>query len=1254
MRFLLHIVLVVALAAISLPVHAQNGSPEEDQGIITRFLQDLLTDAGRVVQIRGFEGALASRATMEELTIADDEGVWLIIRGAVLDWNRRALFQRILSINELSADEIEIRRLPVGADDDPLPSPTARPEFRLPELPVSITIGMLRAERVILGDPVLGEDAVLRLQGQAQLEGGEGYTSFVAERIDGREGIFRFEGAFDNLTRVLTVDLELTEGPDGIAANLLDIPERPSVELAIAGSGPLENFAAEIRLGTDGEERVAGTVLLDDVDPIEGEEVAQHFELDLAGDLRPLLQPALHTFFGTDSRLRARGSRAEDGAVSLYELTFNTRTVRLAGRADFDASGLPQVIQLIADVALPNGTPMPIPGTDGNVRLREAALNIDYDAEVSPDWLIEAAILDLLLPDLRIAEVDLVAQGQLQPPGMGNGPFFDGGFDFAARGIDAVDPGLQQALGEAVTGLMRFRMPSLGEPVEIEELTFAAETVSLTAQGLLTGLEFDGAVEASVPDLSAFSGLAGEELGGSALFTGRGMVNLLTTALDVDLELIGTDLSVNVAELDRFLAGESAIRASVRRDQVGSVLRDFALEAGTLSVVAAGQHQPGSVFLYSEVEIADLSRLGPGYGGAAQLEARFESDTLGTRQLFLSGFLRDIELGAVPGAEQAAALLRGTTEIDAALTFDELGVLIERASIASDQIAFDARGRWSETAPDLVAQLRRLDLDELRPGMEGLLQGEARYFTRLGEGRVVDLQLGSVGPIRTGEAAVDDLLADGVEVTARLLLPDAGGLVVEAGELSARGVRVTAEGQQAPDGAAQFALTGELDDIGRLVENVSGPVRIAGTVGRPAGATAYDTDLALTGPMGLDLRAVGQVDESLQMDLQLTGTVDAAIANPFIAPNSVAGLVGVDVTVQGPPELASVRGVVTMSDGSVTLAEPGLTVGAINASAEFTPLAVGDLRVAFSGTIAEVALGGLPGAAVAAPLVRGTTQVEGAVTLDEMGVLIERLAVSGEQVAFEASGRWSETAPDITARLQRLNLAGLRPGLAGSLQGDARFFTRPGERVIDLQLAGAGLRLGQQPVDGLLAGGVSLDARLLLPDAGGVVVDTAELTAPGLRIAADGRQGPDGAANFTITGTLDNIGRVVPELAGPVRLTASATRPAGAAAFDTDFALTGPAGLDLRGTGRIDDGLQNLDLRVSGTVDAAIANPFIPPNSVQGPVRLDLTVQGAPALTSVSGTAALTGGGSWCRDRASPSAGSRPARRSQVGRFSSR
>ncbi len=143
----------------------------DDQGILTRFLQDNLSGAGRQVTITGFQGALSSRATVQEMTIADSAGVWLTLRGVTLDWNRAAVLRREFSVNELSATEVIVARPPVA--EASLPSPEAK-GFSLPELPISVNIGRVTAARLELGPAVLGQPVEASLDASMRLANGEG------------------------------------------------------------------------------------------------------------------------------------------------------------------------------------------------------------------------------------------------------------------------------------------------------------------------------------------------------------------------------------------------------------------------------------------------------------------------------------------------------------------------------------------------------------------------------------------------------------------------------------------------------------------------------------------------------------------------------------------------------------------------------------------------------------------------------------------------------------------------------------------------------------------------------------------------------------------------------------------------------------------------------------------------------------------------------------------------------------------------
>ena len=75
------------LTLLALPVLAQDDD-DEDGGMLTNFLQDTLSADSRYIKVTGLAGALSSQATIEKLTVADNEGVWLTVLEAELDWRR--------------------------------------------------------------------------------------------------------------------------------------------------------------------------------------------------------------------------------------------------------------------------------------------------------------------------------------------------------------------------------------------------------------------------------------------------------------------------------------------------------------------------------------------------------------------------------------------------------------------------------------------------------------------------------------------------------------------------------------------------------------------------------------------------------------------------------------------------------------------------------------------------------------------------------------------------------------------------------------------------------------------------------------------------------------------------------------------------------------------------------------------------------------------------------------------------------------
>ena len=431
MRWLLSFICLV----IALPALAQ--TEERDRGRIIAFLEDQLSTDGRNIRLDGFRGSLSGRAELDQLTISDDDGPWLTLRGAVLDWNQRALLSGRVAIEELSAQELILPRLPraqtgvAGADVEASP-------FRVPDLPVGIAIGRLAIDRAEIGAPLIGQDAVLRLAGSVSLSGGDGQTDLTLERIDEKRGAFRLTSEFTGAEDRLRLNLTLDEAEGGILSGLAGLPGQPAIQAQIEGDGPLNDFKADITLATDGVQRLTGAVTL----------TPGAFDAALDGDVSGLFLPQYAAFFGPDLQVRATGQQTEVGDLDLSQLSIQAAHVSLNGRAVIDPTGRPKAFNLTASLGTEDRTPvlLPIPGVE--TRLDRADIVARFDGARGEGWAAQATVRGLDRSDLAIEALSFVAAGTLAQPS--DTPAVSANLEFSASGLRLTDPALAEAIGDTL------------------------------------------------------------------------------------------------------------------------------------------------------------------------------------------------------------------------------------------------------------------------------------------------------------------------------------------------------------------------------------------------------------------------------------------------------------------------------------------------------------------------------------------------------------------------------------------------------------------------------------------------------------------------------------------------------------------------------------------------------------------------------------------------------------------------------------
>lgn len=830
----------LALCLLPLPALAQT----DDRGYLTAFLEDNLSGAGRQVVITGFEGALSSQARVAEITIADGQGIWLTLRDVTLDWNRSALFSGDVSVNELSAAEIIVARLPVVEET------AAQPEagtFSLPDLPVSVEIGRLAAERIELGPSVLGQPVEGRLEAALSLSEGTGDARLLLERRDsGPEGRIDLTASYSNESRVLAVDLSAAEGANGLVATALDLPGQPAAELTVLGKGPVTDFVADVMLSTDGLPRLSGRVVTKSGLAETG------FAANLSGDVAPLFLPDYAAFFGNRVALVGSGTAHQDGRLDLSRLHLQAKAIDLSGSLFLGADGSPTRFDLRGKVARDDGAAVLLPlSTDLPVRIANADLAINFDKSKGDGWTAKTIVYGLDRADFRASILQMSGSGRIAPGQFG------ATLGFSAEGLQPTDAAMARALGSVVSGDAVVFLRNGDSGLFVPRLTlrgedYRADVTGAHVAGLAQGFAVTGKIAADLQDLSRLDALAQMPLAGAAKAGVSGTYTPLTGAFDVALTTEGQDLQSGQPMVDGLLRGQTSLSANLRRDLSGTHLANGRLTGNGMSVLADGIISSTASDLTAQLRLDDLSALGNGFGGAVLADARM-TGPLGAAHITATATGR----GLRSGNAEIDKLLTGESQIAADLNLREGALLINRASLSNPELTADISG-----------------------------------------------------------------LADGAE--------------------------------------QRLELEANLRNLGLLVPDFPGPLSVSGTIKHdPSGATV---DIAGKGPGGIDAVITGRVSPG-GSNLTIRGRAQAALANAFILPRTVAGQMGFDLRLIGPMALSSISGPITLEGGR--LSDPALAFAFEGISARAN-LAAGRANIAATlplSTTGKVAVSGTVGLA---------------------------------------------------------------------------------------------------------------------------------------------------------------------------------------------------------------------------------------------------------------------------------------------------
>jgi translocation and assembly module TamB len=588
-------------------------------------LEGALSAPGAEVAIGEIGRGLPARLAVENVAIRDEDGVWLTVDRAIVNWRPSALLRGRLHVDAIAADGIEVVRLP-PAEDEPEPRDPGEP-FEVPSLPVDVQIDDIAIRDVTLGEMVVGERMTLDIAGQVSAPAAEAFrTRLQVERTDRPGLVATLDAELDPATDVLGVDADVAEPEGGLIARLAGLEPYPPVALHLEGRGPLSDWQGRLT-ATAGE--------LVDLDAAIGIARTETLTLSLSGTagiaglidppLRAIVEDAVHfdvlvTETAADryriDRMVIRSDAIEasaTGTVHLDDQTLDT-AFRVASR---DARRLDAALEAM---------------TVGQIELNATASG----ALALPEVRLSGQITDAHLPDVAAARtVNLEARVEPQARRRGAAETVSFAVDLDAAGVEIEDPALAGLAGDSLTAIARGLLDMNTMVLTIEEAVLASGPSRLSADGWmnLESGDIDATVETSIGDLSALGEAIDQELSGALELTAHVDGNVQTQVLrDGTVDGLVRDLSFHDPAIDEVIGDRVTFTANYAVDgEQGSV--DAEVRAGeALNAQLAGRLTDGLRHLIASyrIEAPRLAVIGDAFdlpiAGAFVLSGTAEGD----------------------------------------------------------------------------------------------------------------------------------------------------------------------------------------------------------------------------------------------------------------------------------------------------------------------------------------------------------------------------------------------------------------------------------------------------------------------------------------------------------------------------------------------------------------------------------------------------------------------------------------------------
>lgn len=640
------------------------------------------------VHIETLKPGLPGALQVQGLTIADDQGVWLTLAEARLQWNPWQLLRGTVRIDSLTGRGLTVARLPAGDTEDPAPTAPFDPRDLLPDLPVAVSVGDIDLREIVLAEAVAGMAARLDAQAHVSVTPGQGADlSIDIRRTDGVGGALtaRADIVPSDDGDSLVLDLALTEPPGGLIARMAGWPATEPVNLRIDGTGPLAALDGRIAASVGGLAAVEGAFRARQ----DGKAERTVLVLDLDGDIAALLPADLQALAAGKLKLGLE-VLAEGGGktVTVRKLDLSTAALALSGTAALDLEGGPVSADLVVDRLDPLALQAFLP----DLQLTEPRLQLTLSGSLdAPVAAMQIDAVRIGIADMALQRLSVQASARPQGPLSGADlPPVDISLDMRAAGVVQPDPAAARLLEKGLSLSLSGRLDPSAEALHVETARLALADLSLQASGDAAAsgpANLRAALD--IPDLAPLGG-----------------------AFDLPVQgALHADLTAGGATLLAAEPGDWTAQLSARLDRIGFddlPLQPLLGETVTLDAEATGRGTQEIALSQLRLQGAQLSATGGGRIALARNRVEGDLDLALPDLAALSGLAGTAMTGRA-GLKLTLAGPLDTPGLDAVLQLDD-AVLAGTPVTARLTAKAAALGMPLQMALDLQGQAMALPL----------------------------------------------------------------------------------------------------------------------------------------------------------------------------------------------------------------------------------------------------------------------------------------------------------------------------------------------------------------------------------------------------------------------------------------------------------------------------------------------------------------------------------------------------------------